>query len=102
MKPVTFFLIWCCVFGSAICETHYEDNFLTKFGVLMHRSNIEIIVNKDSLIITLIYDAGEMSFYWNNFVERGEHLLQFIGKENECVNQLLLNAKGRGVIRVGH
>ena len=71
MKPATFFLIWCCVFRSTIKEIQYEDIFMTKFGILVHKSNIEIIVSKDSLIIKIIYDAEEMSFFWNDFLERG-------------------------------
>ena len=75
MKPVTFILLWCCVLECAIGKTHYEDIFLTNYGVLVHKSNTEVVVNKDSLIITLIYDAGELSFYWNEFVEKGGALI---------------------------
>ena len=94
MKPAIFFVIWCCVFRGSINEIQYEDIFMTKFGILVHKSNIEVIVSRDSLIIKIIYDTEEITLFWNNFLERGDHLLQYIGTDNECVNKLLLNARG--------
>ena len=39
----------------------------------------------------------EITLFWNYFLEKGDHLLQYIGTDNECVNKLLLNARGSRV-----
>ena len=64
---------------------------------LVHKSNIEVIVSRDSLVIKIIYDTEEITLFWNDFLEKGDHLLQYIGTDNEYVNKLLLNARSSRV-----
>merc|ERR1712002_705931 len=79
--------------GCAVSNSHDEDVLLSKYGVLVHKTNTVVIVKNDGLIMTFIYDPGELSAYWNEFVEKAEHMLQYIGNENECVNELISKAK---------
>merc|ERR1712121_556607 len=43
--------------------------------------------------MTFIYEPGELSAYWNEFVEKSDHIVQFIGTENTCVNDLRVKAR---------
>ena len=71
--------------GWADSSNHYEDVFLSNYGVLIHKTDTEVIVKKDGLIITFIYDPGELESYWNEFVEKSDHILQFIGTKNKLI-----------------
>ena len=79
--------------GWADSSSQYEDVLLSKYGVLIHKTDTEVIVKNDGLIMTFIYDPGELSAYWNEFVEKSDHILQFIGNKNTCVNELISKAR---------
>ena len=83
MKILSCLWLWCFVIGWADSSSQYEDVLLSKYGVLIHKTNTEVIVKNDGLIMTFIYDPGELSAYWNEFVEKSDHILQFIGNNND-------------------
>ena len=93
MKLFACVWLWCAFIGWTDARSHYEDVLLSKYGVLLHKTDTEVVVKNDGLIMTFIYEPGELSTYWNNFVEKSEHMLQYIGKSNYCVNELLSKAK---------
>ena len=78
-------------------SSQYEDVLLSKYGVLIHKTDTGVIIKNDGLIITFIYEPGELSAYWNEFVEKSDHILQFIGTENTCVNDLIVKARSNRI-----
>ena len=101
MKSTIFLVIWCCLIRGSNNELQYEDTFMTKFGILVHKSNVVVIVDRDSLVIKIVYDTQEIRLFWNDFLEKGDALLQYIGMNNECVNRVLLDARtSREKIRI--
>ena len=73
MKSTLVLMIWCCLIYGSNNEIQYEDTFLTKFGILVHKTNIEVIVDRDSLVIKIVYDTQQIKLFWNNFLEKGMH-----------------------------
>ena len=79
--------------GCAFSSSQDEDVLLSKYGVLVHKSRTVVIVKNDGLIITFNYDPGELAAYWNEFVEKSEHMLQYIGNNNNFINFVRKNMK---------
>ena len=101
MKSTIFLVIWCCLIRGSNNELQYEDTFMTKFGILVHKSNVVVIVDRDSLVIKIVYDTQEIRLFWNDFLEKGDALRQYIGMNIECVNRVLLDARtSREKIRI--
>ena len=50
-------------------------------------------MDRDSLLIKVVYDTHQIKQFWNKFAEKGDALLLYIGTENECVNGILLDAR---------
>ena len=100
MKSTIYLVIWCCLIYGSNNEIQYEDTFMTKFGILVHKTNVVVIVDRDSLVIKIVYDQ-EIGLFWNDFLEKGDALRQYIGMNNECVNRVLLDARtSREKIRI--
>ena len=93
MKPSVILMIGFFLFLGSCNKNNYEDKVLTKYGIIVHRTMVEVIMERDELIIKIIYDTKQMKKYWNTFVEKGDNLLHFIGRENRCVNELLVDAR---------
>ena len=75
MKSTIFLVIWCCLIRGSNNEIQYEDTFMTKFGILVHKSNVVVIVDRDSLIIKIVYDTQDIRLFWNNFLVKEIALL---------------------------
>ena len=82
MKSTIFLVIWCYLIRGSNNELQYEDTFMTKFGILVHKSNVVVIVDRDSLVIKIVYDTPQIRIFCNNFLEKGDALLQYIGVKN--------------------
>ena len=91
---IVFVLLWWWIsIGGTDAMNHYEDVTLSKYGALIHKTDSEVVVKNDGLILTFIYDTGELSNIWNNYIEKSEQVLRYIGDSNSCVNKLISNAK---------
>ena len=93
MKSTLVLIIGYYLFLGSCNGIQYEDIFLTNFGIIVHKTNIEVILDRDGLLIKVVYDTHQMKQFWNKFVEKGDALLQFIGSGNECVNEILADTK---------
>ena len=93
MKPSVILMIGFFLFLGSCNKNQYEDKFLTYYGIIVHKTMVEVIVDRDGLIIKVVYDTNQMKKFWNTFVEKGDNLLHFIGRENNCVNEILADAR---------
>ena len=93
MKPSVILMIGFFLFLGSCNKNQYEDKFLTNYGIIVHKTMVEVIVDRDGLIIKVVYDTNQMKKFWNTFVEKGDNLLHFIGRENNCVNEILADAR---------
>merc|ERR1711888_203210 len=93
MKPSVILMIVFFLFLESCNKNQYEDKFLTIYGIIVHKTMVEVIMDRDGLIIKVVYDTNQMKKFWNTFVEKGDNLLHFIGRENRCVNELLVDAR---------
>merc|ERR1712033_101054 len=101
MRSTIFWVVWCCIIVGSNNELQFGDKFLTKFGILVHKTNIVVIVDRDSLVIKIVYDTKEIRLFWNDFLEKGDALRQHIGMHNECANGVLVDARtSREKIRI--
>ena len=93
MKSTLVLMIGFYLFLGSCNKIQYEDKFLTNYGIIVHKTMVEVIVDRDGLIIKVVYDIHQMKQFWNKFVEKGDTLLHFIGSENKCVNDILVDAR---------
>ena len=93
MRSTIFWVVWFRTIVGSNNELQYEDTFLTKFGILVHKTNVVVIVDRDSLVIKIVYDTKEIKYFWNNFLEKGDSILRHIGLLNRCVNNVLVDAR---------
>ena len=79
MRTTIFWVVWFRTIVGSNNELQYEDTLLTKFGIIIHKTNVVVIVDRDSLVIKIVYDTKEIKYFWNNFLEKGDSLLRHIG-----------------------
>ena len=79
MRSTIFWVVWCCLIIGSNNELQFEDTFLTKFGILVHKTNIVVIVDRDSLVIKIVYDTQQIRLFWNDFLEKGMHYFNTLG-----------------------
>ena len=76
-----------------ISEIENEEIILTKHGVILHKSNVKVVVLKDSILVTFIYDTDEIRYSYNEFIEYLENLTVNLGEDNECLNNIIKECK---------
>ena len=76
-----------------ISEIENEEFTLTKHGVIIHKSNLKVVVLKDSVLVTFIYDTDELRYSYNEFIEYLENLKVNLGEDNECLNNIIKECK---------
>ena len=81
-------LLWAC-YSIVVSEIENEELILTKHGIILHKTDIKVVVMKDSVLVTFIYDTDELKYIWNEFIEYAESLAASIGEDNECLNSII-------------
>ena len=89
MKTTIFWVVLCYTIVGSHNQNQNEDILLSKFGIIIHRTDIEVIVDKESLLVNTVYDTRELRYVWNSFLEDGDALIEHIGYNNRCVNKVL-------------
>ena len=69
-----------------------EKTVLSKGGIIIHNTDIEAIVVKDSILVTMVYNLNDLEYMWNVYIESGESLIAIIGK-NSCINKVLSDSR---------
>ena len=82
MKILTMLMV-CYTLGVA-----QEKAVLSKWGIIIHNTDTDVIVVKDSLLVTVVYNLNDLEYMWNDYIESGESLIASIGKNNNCVNKI--------------
>merc|ERR1712236_203009 len=65
---------------------------LTKGGITIHNSNTNVIVVRDIVLVTMIYDMNDVELMWNDYIGSCESLISNIG-HNKCVEKVLSDSK---------
>jgi len=79
-----FLLTWIVVWYSAV---QAQDNMVTVGGILKINLNKNVIIAKDSILITIIYDLSETELMWNEFIEKFENVIASLGNDR-CLNKI--------------
>ena len=66
--------------GSALSLIAYKDEYLNEKGILMSRSDNNIVLIKDSIIITLVYDVSSLKTMFNSYIENLDEISANIGE----------------------
>ena len=74
------------------CLKVRADALNKKGGVIQSNTDTQVIVNRDSVLITLLYDTQNIEYIWNEFIENGESLIGIIGN-NLCVEKIIADSK---------
>ena len=76
-----------------------KDTFLDKNGIVTERSARNVILIKESIIVTLVYDVSPLKSMFNVYIEELDSISSNIGN-NDCLMELLSGArKKRFLIR---
>ena len=78
--------------GTALSLIAFKDEYLNEKGILISRSDNNIVLIKDSVIVTLVYDVSSLRTMFNSYIEKLDGISANIG-ENECITELLLGAR---------
>ena len=70
----------------------YKDTFLDKNGIVIERSDANVILIKESIIVTLVYDVSTLKSIYNTFIEKLDSIHSNIG-DNDCLTELLLGSR---------
>ena len=81
------------VISIVIPEIENEEITLTKHGVILHKSDVKVVVLKDSVLVTFIYDTDEIRYSYNEFIEYLENLTVNLGEDDECLNDIIKESK---------
>merc|ERR1712239_36383 len=85
--PVWMMMVW----GLAMAQDK-TSSILTKGGIIRVNSTTNVIVVKDSVLVTMIYDMNDVELMWNNYIESCESLISNIG-HNKCVEKVLSDSR---------
>ena len=82
--------MWCVIYilGLALAQ----DNYLSKGGILKVNTEKQVIIQKDSVLVTMFYDMNEIELMWNKYIENGESLIASIG-HNKCVEKVISDSR---------
>ena len=84
-----FLLTWIVVWYSAV---QAQDNMVTVGGILKINLNKNVIIAKDSILITIIYDLSETELMWNEFIEKCENVIASLGNDR-CLNKIVQDSQ---------
>merc|ERR1711895_89297 len=65
---------------------------LTKGGIIQVNSDTNVIVVRESILVTMIYDVNDVELMWNNYIESCESLISSIG-HTKCVEKVLSDSR---------
>ena len=65
-----------------------QKNALKKGGVIQENTGQDVLVMRDSVLATLVYEISEAEYMWNPFIANIENLIANVG-ENNCIKQVL-------------
>ena len=85
--PVFMMMVW----GLAMAQDK-TSSMLTKGGIIQVNSNTNVIVVRDSVLVTMIYDMNDVELMWNNYIGSCESLISNIG-HNKCVEKVLSDSR---------
>ena len=57
-------------------------------GIIKYDRSSNIIINRDSLVVTIVYDLAQVKGMWNSYISESEALIQSIGT-NKCLSKVL-------------
>ena len=75
--------------GTALCMMKNNQNTLSEMGILMSKSDSNVILLKDSVLVTLIYDLGDVRSMWNEYISELESMSVVLNK-NDCIENILV------------
>ena len=88
MKIPILMMMW---WGLAMAQD-VNKSMLTKGGIVQVNSDTNVIVVRDSVLVTMIYDMNEVELMWNSYIESCESLVSSIG-HNKCVEKVLSDSR---------
>ena len=81
------------VIANLIPEIENEEITQTEHGVIIHKTDTKVVVLKDSVLVTFIYDTDEIKFAYNEYIEYLENLTITLGEDDECLNDIIKECK---------
>ena len=78
--------------GQTLSLITYKDISLNEKGILISRSEKNVVLIKDSIIVTLVYDISTLKTMFNSYIENLDEISANIG-DNDCISELLLGAR---------
>ena len=81
--------VYLVLIGTAMCMMNDNQENLTEMGVLVSKSDPNVILLKDSVLITMIYDLGDVRSVYNEFISELESMSVILGKK-ECIENILI------------
>ena len=85
-------LLLVVLIAFGISTMTYKDNDIDKNGVVIQRSDLNIILIKESIIVTLIYDISNLKSIYNNFIEKVDSIQSSTG-DIDCLTELLAQSR---------
>merc|ERR1712239_96951 len=82
--PVWMMMVW----GLAMAQDK-TSSMLTNAGILQVNSNTNVIVVRDSVLVTMIYDMNDVELMWNNYIESVESLISNLGQNKFKIKEFL-------------
>ena len=82
---IAVLLIWVCDWGQTSSEIKLG-------GILQTNYNSSIIINRGSVLVTVLYDLNNLNYVWNTHIEQGESLQGIIGR-NICLEKIIADMK---------
>ena len=89
MRALTI-TIWIAV--HLVCDWGETSSDIKKGGIIQTDYNKSIIINRNSILITVLYDIKHLNYVWNSQIEQGESLQGIIGK-NHCIEKIIADMK---------
>ena len=85
-------LLLLVLIAYGISTMTYKDNDLDRNGVVIQRSDSNIILIKESIIVTLIYDISNLKSVYNKFIEKVDSIQSSTG-DIDCLTELLAQSR---------
>ena len=91
--------MWCKIFliGVLWLKSMWvialaKSSYLTDAGVVVIDTGKEVIIDRDSILVTVVYDLTEVETMWNSFITSAESLSSSVGK-NDCVSKIIADSR---------
>ena len=78
--------------GSTLSLITYKDTVLNENGIVIARSENNVVLIKESIIVTLVYDVSTLKSMFNTYIENLDTISANIG-DNDCITELLVGAR---------